>query len=112
MLLYGESAGASAVSTHVVSERSRGLFAAAAIESGAFAHWNSMPLQGAQAVYNQVQKTAGCSDLACLVKMDWAEVGKYGTTAGLRGYCKYHTSYEPVVDGVELTVQNSHCLSQ
>ena len=61
-----------------------------------------MPLEGAQAVYDQVQKDAGCSDLGCLAKMDWAEVGKFGTAAGLRGYCKYHTSYEPVVDGVEL----------
>jgi hypothetical protein len=87
----------------VFLQRSKGLFAAAAIESGAFAHWNSMPLEGAQAVYDQVQEDAGCSDLGCLAKMDWAEVGKFGTAAGLRGYCKYHTSYEPVVDGVELT---------
>lgn len=100
VLLFGESAGASAVSTHVVSERSKGLFAAAAIESGAFAHWNSMPLAGAQQLYTGVEQAAGCRELACLVKMDWAEVYKHGTAAA--SPCKYHTSFEPVVDGVEL----------
>jgi carboxylesterase type B len=101
VLLFGESAGASAVSTHVVSERSKGLFAAAAIESGAFAHWNSMPLSGAQQLYTALQAAAGCADLACLRKMDWTAVGKLGTAA--LSPCKYHTSYEPVVDGVELS---------
>eukprot|EP01052_Picozoa_sp_SAG31_P018173 SAG31_NODE_1275_length_9050_cov_1.986929_2_plen_551_part_00 len=100
VLLFGESAGASAVSTHVVSERSKGLFAAAAIESGAFAHWNSMPLAGAQQLYDDVQQAAGCKDLECLLKMDWAAVYKYGSSAA--SPCKFHTSYEPVVDGVEL----------
>ena len=101
VLLFGESAGASAVSTHVVSERSKGLFVAAAIESGAFAHWNSMPLAGAQALYSGVQEAAGCHNLACLVKMDWAKLYSFGTAA--TSPCKYHTSYEPVVDGIELT---------
>jgi hypothetical protein len=62
-----------------------------------------MPLQGAQELYAVVQEHAGCSDVACMAKMEWAEVGRIGTAAGRRGYCKYHTSYEPVVDGVELT---------
>jgi para-nitrobenzyl esterase len=81
VLLFGESAGASAVSTHVISQRSKGLFAAAAIESGAFAHWNSMPFSGAQALYTGVQTAAGCSDIGCLLKMDWAEVYQHGTAA-------------------------------
>lgn len=37
--IFGESAGGGSVSNHLVSPRSRGLFARAAIESGSFASW-------------------------------------------------------------------------
>ena len=103
VLLFGESAGASAVSAHLVSEKSRGLFAAAAMESGAFAHWNSIPLEGAQLLYNDVATAHGCADLDCLKAVEFEQL--YKSTLYTPSPCKYHQSYAPVVDQVEFKAQ-------
>ena len=61
VLLMGESAGAAAVSMHVVSPRSRGLFSRAAMQSGAFVQWASKPLHVAQGIFDWVASYSGCT---------------------------------------------------
>ncbi len=41
VMIFGESAGAAGVSSHLVALRSRGLFSRATMESGPFARWTS-----------------------------------------------------------------------
>jgi len=51
VMIFGESAGAGAVSALMASRNSRGLFHKAAMQSGGFQKWTAMPLKHAQGNY-------------------------------------------------------------
>jgi para-nitrobenzyl esterase len=54
VLLYGQSAGATSVSIHMVADDSVGLFHRAAMQSSGFANWSVVPLPQAEAAYDSV----------------------------------------------------------
>ncbi len=71
VMVFGESAGAGSVATHLVTPRSKGLFSAAAMESGPIAPWGVVPLATATATFNDVVANTPCSNsselLQCLL---------------------------------------------
>ena len=101
VLLFGQSVGAASVANHLVRPASWGLFSSAAMESGAFAQWNSMTAESAQRTLEQVYSRTNCSSVECLVGLDYDTIRFQGYNA--TSQCKYHTAWEPVVDGQELT---------
>ena len=58
--LFGESAGATSVSTHMAMPSSWGLFHRAAIDSGAFNTWTNKTQEQAQATFEQLARNIGC----------------------------------------------------
>lgn len=101
VLLFGQSVGAASVANHLVRPASWGLFSAAAMESGAFAQWNSMTAESAQLTLEQVYSRTNCSTVECLVALDYNTIRFQGYNA--TSQCKWHTAWEPVVDGQDLT---------
>ena len=59
--LFGQSAGAASVNFHVVSRSSRGLFASAAMQSGANGYWAAQELAVAEESLRRTLAMAGCS---------------------------------------------------
>eukprot|EP01052_Picozoa_sp_SAG31_P022724 SAG31_NODE_1822_length_7193_cov_3.631802_7_plen_155_part_00 len=114
-MIFGESAGATSVSLHLVMPESFGLFHAVAIDSGAFNQWTYKPFSYAVDVYNNVTNALGCFDwddpVACLLTKDtWALLNVsdayYGndTASNLpHPEATNATQWGPVVDGVLLT---------
>lgn len=58
--LFGESAGATSVSMHMVMPDSAGLFHGAMIDSGAFNQWTYRPWSDATDIYNTLVEQLGC----------------------------------------------------
>ena len=58
--IFGQSSGASSVSSHLAMNRSAGLFRRAVMQSGGFVNWGSKPLDHAQAVFDAVARRVGC----------------------------------------------------
>ena len=115
VMLYGESAGATSVSLHLVMPESAGLFHAVAIDSGAFNQWTYKSWSDALDVYNNVSRAMGCdetgNETACILsKSTWALLNVsdayYGNATGENLPHKEainNTQWGPVVDGVLLT---------
>eukprot|EP00756_Hemistasia_phaeocysticola_P005774 Hpha_TRINITY_DN13493_c0_g1::TRINITY_DN13493_c0_g1_i1::g.131171::m.131171/K01049/ACHE; acetylcholinesterase len=61
IMIFGESAGAGSVSSHLVSHRSRGLFTRAAMESGPFADWTSITLEEGRPRFSQFAAHLNCT---------------------------------------------------
>ena len=61
ILLFGESAGAAAVSMHLVSEGSWPYFSRAAMQSGAFVHWAYLNTSVAQTIFDFFANYTGCA---------------------------------------------------
>ena len=61
VVLWGESAGASAVSAHLVFPKSQGLFHRAVIESGAFNTWTYKTWEDAEANARSLAAKVGCN---------------------------------------------------
>eukprot|EP00659_Diplonema_papillatum_P017641 gene17641-27150_t len=100
--IIGESAGAGSVTTHLVAQRSRGLFANGIAESGLGAIWSVKPLPEAEGVFATVLSATGCAGRACLVEQS-ATVLYLRTALIVVPFGRYIT-WSPVVDGVELTM--------
>ena len=107
VLVAGQSAGAGAVSAHLVSRGSRGLFSRAALLSGAFASWVSQSAAGAQAVYGTLAAAAGCAsnvsasaELSCLRGLS--------ADALLAALPPEWEDFGPTVGGAELPAPPSH----
>tara|TARA_B100000519_G_scaffold180964_1_gene172948 strand:- start:64 stop:618 length:555 start_codon:yes stop_codon:yes gene_type:complete len=58
--LFGESAGATSVSMHLVMPDSRGLFHGAMIDSGAFNQWTYRPWSDSVDLYTTLVQQLGC----------------------------------------------------
>jgi carboxylesterase type B len=114
VMIFGESAGAGSVSSHLVSHRSRGLFTRAAMESGPFADWTSVQLDEGKQKFQMFCENLGCpmppanasasspeaAQLrACLRSRNMTQVldaTKHLPSSGL-------VDWSPTVDGVEFT---------
>jgi len=95
--LFGWSAGAAATSAHLVMQRSRGLFSAAIMQSGAFSSWAAHSWPQAASNFAQVSKCAGCDgsqqgNTECLLNI---------SADSLRA-CSEGLTFGPTVDGIEL----------
>eukprot|EP01043_Picozoa_sp_COSAG02_P082457 COSAG02_NODE_20677_length_819_cov_58.259722_2_plen_168_part_01 len=110
-MIYGESAGATSMSLHLVMPESAGLFHAVAIDSGAFNQWTYRSWGEAMDDYNNISTAIGCdqsgNDTACfLSKSMWALLNVsdayYGNETGRtlpHPEAINNTQWGPVVDG-------------
>ena len=62
--IFGESAGATSVSAHLVMPQSWGLFHAAVMDSGAFNSWTRKPMSFAQDSFDEIVANLGCGAAA------------------------------------------------
>jgi len=107
--IFGQSAGGSSVSAHLVSRASYGLFKRAIIESAPYS-LNLLP-EKAYTHYNVFALEAGClpNDATCLRKLSWQKVVEAQRKAEkqLLMYLEYplvlFMPWTPVIDGTELT---------
>ncbi|KNC46583.1 carboxylesterase type B [Thecamonas trahens ATCC 50062] len=98
--IWGESAGAGSVSTHLVSPKSWPYFHAAIMNSGPPANWTARSLDMAEAHWDRVVTAVGCSAgdvLACMRAQPMETLVKH--MENLPGEL---VSFTPVVDGVQL----------
>ena len=99
--IFGESAGAWSVCTHLAMPGSRGLFARAIMESGACADPLYFGRGEAEAQGDALAAALGCHDLACLRSKDADSVIRALPTK--RGFVlSPGVWWAPVVDGTEL----------
>lgn len=111
VMIFGESAGATSMSLHLVMPESAGLFHAVAIDSGAFNQWTYRSWSDAQDDYSAISKAIGCdqtgNDTACfLSKPTWALLNVsdayYGNATGKNlphPEAINNTQWGPVVEG-------------
>jgi carboxylesterase type B len=64
VMIFGESAGATSMSLHLVMPESVGLFHAVAIDSGAFNQWTYRSWSDALDIWENITKALGCTDWA------------------------------------------------
>ena len=125
VVLWGESAGASIVSTHMVAEKSWPYFHKAVLESGAFNSWTYKPMETARADAYAFANHAGCRDahnttlvgaplVKCLRKLNasaalanlwddgWGAAGKEKSDLLPYSDTMDKCAWAPTVDGVEL----------
>ena len=104
--IFGHSAGAGSVSVHLVTPRSRGLFARAGIMSGSFTNWAAHSSAAAAANFRRLLEGVACKDLPCLLEAaeqrpaDLAAFVAVGWTGVAP--CRDGCAFAPQVDGVEL----------
>ena len=80
--LFGESAGAGSISTHLVMEGSKGLFQRAIMESGPMAPWVGMTLDIAELRFENVRRCWSLARCRCQVVLKLT--GALLTTATVR----------------------------
>jgi carboxylesterase type B len=113
-MIFGESAGATSMSMHLVMPESEGLYHAVAIDSGAFNQWAYRSWDDAIDIWSNITGAMGCTDwpepLDCMLTKTTADLltvedAYYGNATGrnlphpeaING-----TQWGPVVDGVLL----------
>jgi para-nitrobenzyl esterase len=107
--LFGESAGATSVSMHMVMPRSRGLFHGAIMDSGAFNQWTYRPWSDAADLYKTLVKQLGCDawsePLDCMLSKDTTTLLNisdtyYGNCSLPHKESLVTTQWAPAMDGV------------
>lgn len=107
IMLFGQSAGAGSVSSHVAMPRSSDLFSAALMQSGGFAGWSAQHMKLKELWFQRFMKQSGCHDVQCLVDLPAEEL--LTAYLSLPGRCcssKFGDptlAFAPTIDGVELT---------
>lgn len=103
--LFGHSAGAAAVSAHLVSPASTGLFSRAGVISGTMANWGSHSAEAAERNFEHALASVNCSTLACLLDVAATDPARLQRAARWswkgRTPCRDGCSFAPVIDGVE-----------
>lgn len=114
VMIFGESAGATSMSLHLVMPENKGLFHAVAIDSGAFNQWAYRSWDDALDIWENITHAMGCDQwgepLDCMLQKTTAELltvadAYYGNATGrnlphpeaING-----TQWGPVVEGVLL----------
>ena len=99
--IFGESAGGASVSNHLVSPRSRGLFAGAIIESGSFSPWTAQPYNISKLRLAGMASNLGCTGapdvLACM-----RAVNATTLLNSQGGLIQGQLEWGPSIDGVEV----------
>jgi para-nitrobenzyl esterase len=116
LTIWGESAGASSVSTHLVMPSSWGLFSQAVVESGPVAAWSAKPFDIMQAVYDGMAAQFNCTTLACLRQIEGHKIQQLNNVDQIEQRVSNLTSvttvtWSPVVDGVLLPDFPLHLLA-
>ena len=110
--LFGESAGATSVSMHMVMPDSAGLFHGAAIDSGAFNQWTYRPWSDGTDLYDTLVEQLGCKSWAkpyeCMLSKPTEILLNisdtyYGNCSLPHKESLVTTQWAPVVDGVIIT---------
>ena len=103
--LFGHSAGAAAVSAHLVSPASTGLFSRAGVISGTMANWGSHSAEAAERNFEHALASVNCSTLTCLLDVADTDPARLQRAARWswkgRTPCRDGCSFAPVIDGVE-----------
>jgi para-nitrobenzyl esterase len=100
--IFGESAGGGSVSNHLVSPRSRGLFARAAIESGSFASWTAQPYNISRTRLPQVARNLKCTGSGAPLLVCLRAVNETALLAADHDLTEAFLEWSPVIDGVEV----------
>ena len=122
VVLWGESAGSTSVTLHLVLERSWGLFHKVVMESGAFNSWTEKPWAHSSRTYSALAQRMFCNHtadgqdartVACLVNASSNQMLQASDSTDGRGLAIYDPLpfddtpftclWSPPVDGVELT---------
>ena len=125
VMIFGESAGATSITTHMVMKDSWGLFQRAAADSGGFSDW-VRNFDDASDVFENVTAALGCADkpdpVACMVAKPTKDLLDatdpfYGYVHGKHPVLPHPesvlgTQWAPVVDGVEMTATPQILLEQ
>lgn len=125
VMIFGESAGATSITTHMVMKDSWGLFQRAAADSGGFSDW-VRNFDDASDVFENVTASVGCADkpdpVACMVAKPTKDLLDatdpfYGYVNGKHPVLPHPesvlgTQWAPVVDGVEMTATPQALLEQ
>jgi len=97
--IFGESAGAASVTSHLVGPKSAGFFSRAIIESGAFSVWTAQPWNISRTRLSQFSANVGCTSapdlMGCLRALNTTEILK-----GDRGLTSGFLEWSPTIDGV------------
>lgn len=72
--IAGQSSGAGSVSTHLLLDRTQGLFDAAIAESAAFSPWSAQTLELSEVIYQQVLRNTKCEEVRCLFNKTTSEL--------------------------------------
>jgi carboxylesterase type B len=128
VVLWGESAGASAVTAHLVAPKSFGLYSKAIMESGAFNTWAYRKWQHANLNSKVVTSHLNCTsggplgkiDVTCLENMDpmsLLKVSDDGFASRGKALAPYANALDkcmwaPTVDGVEFTIPPQDALAR
>jgi len=115
VMIFGQSAGAGSVATHLVTKKSWGLFSRAVMESGSYANWIAMDLKGSEKNWKALTTMAKCKDenekekvegMSTSAVVDCMRRLPASTLANLTGQlnvpCRDGCTFAPVVDGVEM----------
>lgn len=103
VMIFGESAGAGSVSSHLVMKDSWQYFNAAAMESGSFAQWITMPQGYAETIFNSLVTESACADISCMLSKSTDEIFEASLKVQSPDPMYYSLPYFPSVDGVELS---------
>ena len=98
--LFGESAGATSVSLHMVMPESRGTFHAAIMDSGAFNQWTYRPWSDATDLYKVLVKQLGCdawaSSVDCMLSKETTTLLNISDTVRVRSIRRLSASLLPL----------------
>jgi len=117
VMIFGQSAGAGSVSSHVTMPKSAGLFSRALMESGGFSCWAAQPMHQKELWFQRLMNQTKCVDVDCLINLSSEEIlGAY--LAIPNGRCCSNLTgnpwvpWSPAIDGVEMTAHPVDLLKQ
>jgi len=112
VLIFGQSAGSTSCSIHMVNKRSWNLYHKVILESGAAPKWSAQPMASAEMIFADVASAAKCGSgeeaVRCLMAMDAEElnnisISSWSAEGGTSKYGNFGEPFgSPTVDGVEL----------
>ena len=108
VMIFGQSAGAGAVSVHLSMPKSFGLYSSAIMESGGFSGWTAQPMVRKELWFQRLMNHTLCHDVQCLLNLPADELFAayraipHGQCCG-HLFAKAFIPWAPTIDGVELT---------
>ena len=108
VMIFGQSAGACSVSSHLLMPKSFGLYSRAIMESGGFVDWSARPMSISEIWFQRLLTQSKCNDVKCLTDLSAQEVLAAFLAIPDGRCCRQLIGYPflpwaPTIDGVELT---------